>query len=100
MADFDRRRPLAVVWSRSGRELFFLDGDSHTLMSVDVETPFRSSPPANRNQRSGQRTSGCSTPRRSPDGQRFLFIKEAAATNTIEIVVNWVEELRARLLAK
>jgi serine/threonine-protein kinase len=92
---------LAPIWSRTGRELFFLDGDSHTLMSVDVETSV------------SEFTAGKPKPVLrtayfgvfyaydvSPDGQRFLFIKEAAATNTIEIVVNWVEELRARLLAK
>jgi len=89
---------LAPVWSRSGRELFFLDGDSHTLRSVDVETS------------ASEFTAGKPKPVLrtayfgvfyaydvSPDGQRFLFIKEAAVTNTIEIVVNWVDELRARL---
>jgi len=35
----------------------------------------------------------------SPDGQRFLFIKEQTAVTgpSIVVVLNWVEELKARL---
>ena len=35
----------------------------------------------------------------SPDGQRFLMIKEAAAAQapTMVVVLNWLEELKAKL---
>ena len=38
----------------------------------------------------------------SPDGQRFLMIKEAAAAQarTMVVVLNWLEELKAKLPAK
>ena len=39
----------------------------------------------------------------APDGQRFLMIKESndprAGTSDINIIVNWIEELKQRLPA-
>jgi len=42
----------------------------------------------------------------SPDGQRFLMLKEAAGASTsaplptMTVVVNWIEELKSRVPAK
>ena len=65
------------MFSRDGRELFYAE-QSGRIMAVrtfDV----------------------------TPDGKRFLMVKEAAeaqaGSSDINIVVNWVEELRQRLPA-
>ena len=89
------------LWSRDGGELFYLEpGPPERLMSVSVEsaettfsfsarTPILYWPYLGAN--GGSRTYDV-----SPDGQRFLAIKEldaGAATPQIIIVENWLEEL-------
>jgi serine/threonine-protein kinase len=92
------------LWARSGKELFYLD-PAGALMSVSVE---------------GERFPAIGTPTRildgayvtsvptyagrlydiSPDGQRFLMLKQSASgaqTNgspTITVVQNWQEEVK------
>jgi serine/threonine-protein kinase len=93
-------RPL---WARNGRELFYLSADSG-LMAVAVETTptFR---PVNRTRLFDSGYYLGSTGRTfdvSPDGQRFLMIKElqpssALAQRTGIVVLNWFEELRQKL---
>ncbi|HEY6219368.1 MAG TPA: hypothetical protein VIV65_04885 [Gemmatimonadaceae bacterium] len=91
----------APVWAHNGRELFYLDGDSHTLMSVDVDTSGADLKVGKPKPLLHRSYFGTFYPYDvSLDGQRFLFIKEPPATNTIEVIVNWAEELRARLTAK
>ena len=94
------------VWSRDGRELFYLEPAATLprLMSVAVEPggpvfsvgmrtpildwPYRATNPGGRNYVV------------SPDGQRFLAIKEGAGAEdasvppTMILVQNWFEELR------
>lgn len=101
------RQPL---WARSGRELFYRAADG-ALMRVDVEgggsadqpTSFNTGPPvllASRAYYSGSAGLLGRTYDVSPDGQRFLMIKEgaaasdAAASPAIVVVQNWVEELK------
>ena len=33
----------------------------------------------------------------SPDGQRFLMVKDDSASGRLNIVLNWFEELKARV---
>jgi len=112
----DGRWPVSIdggaqpVWARNGQELFYRHGS--TVMSVPVHTttttfsagtPMRLfegrylSPP--------QGLSG-RTYDVSRDGQRFLMIKDAPAGDpkatpaTMVVVLNWFEELKARVPAK
>ena len=95
-----------VVWSRDGRELFYRDGNQ--LWVVDVETapgftarrptvlfeaPYDLELPANRI------LVGYANYDVSPDGQQFLMLRtaEAAETPGIVVVLNWFEELTARV---
>jgi hypothetical protein len=36
----------------------------------------------------------------SPDGQRFLMVKDDVGAGRLNIVLNWLEELKARVLSK
>jgi serine/threonine protein kinase len=97
------------LWSRNGRELFYLNGDAVMAVSVKTEPSFDivgtpqvlfrgmyvSAAPDN------------GTPWDiSPDGKRFLMIKPPASTGAapaaagprrINIVLNWFEELKQRV---
>jgi serine/threonine-protein kinase len=89
-------------WSRSGRELFYLQKDKETkMMIVDVETKptFRAGRP---------RTlfewryveSGINSYDVAPDGTRFLMIKEDPAElgpAQVKVVLNWFEEVKRRV---
>jgi Tol biopolymer transport system component len=95
---------MSPVWGRNGRELFHLDG-TNAVTSV----PIRTAP-----------TFSAGTPTKlfdgrylaspfwraydvSPDGQRFLMIKDSAAAEqpstppSLVVVLNWFEELKRRL---
>jgi Tol biopolymer transport system component len=99
-------RPL---WARSGKELFYL-GPSGAVMSTSVEggATFRAGNqtrlfegPYSLYANASGRTYDV-----SPDGQRFLMIKVGArsdgtsAPTNIMVVLNWFEELKARVPPK
>jgi eukaryotic-like serine/threonine-protein kinase len=93
---------LAPVWARTGRELFYLD-DSYTLMAVTVQTSggqFIAGRPVKvfDTKTSGDFYSYDVT----PDGRRFLMTKESTAGDrnrppNMVVVLNWQEELKARV---
>ncbi len=101
------------AWSRTGRELYYQDADG-MLTSVSVSVAEATSAPAfgkpvrilDKAYVSGGTVLGI--PLRgydlSPDGQRFLVIKEQprptdqpAPLSTMTVVLDWFEELRARM---
>jgi serine/threonine-protein kinase len=97
-------RPL---WARSGRELFYLDDAANRLMVVPVQSDgetFRlGSPVKVFDYRLVNPYLGRSFDI-SPDGQRFLVIKDAtndqsstASPTSMVVVVNWLEELKQRV---
>ena len=94
------------VWERSGKELFYLDGTNaptavsvHTTPVFSVDSPtklFEGRYYANENGR---------TYDVSPDGQQFLMIKAIASDDlyklpSMVVVLNWLEELKARVPPK
>jgi Tol biopolymer transport system component len=100
-----------AAWARSGRELFYLDRDG-LLTAVSVQTTagrFSAAVPAkilNTKYYSGFTLGGLDLRAYdvSPDGQRFLMIKDVDAANrttdnlaSMVVVLNWAEELKARL---
>jgi Tol biopolymer transport system component len=98
-------RPL---WARTGRELFYLDGNNLlTAVSVQAGATFSASTPVrlfNTRYFSGFGGAGQSVAGRtydiSPDGTRFLMIKDSLPADQLQtsmvVVINWVEELKAR----
>jgi serine/threonine-protein kinase len=92
-------RPL---WARSGKELFYVDG-TNAMTSVPIQTAPTFSAGTPTKVFEGRYYYGAAgrTYDVSPDGQRFLMIK--ATTNdqapSMVLVLNWLEELKARLPA-
>ncbi len=97
------------AWARNGRELFYLDGND-LLTSVTVQTTpaFRAGNPSrilDTKYYAGSSTRGIDLRSYdvSADGQRFLMVKEAAPAAGAEpppgivVVLNWFEELKARV---
>jgi Tol biopolymer transport system component len=96
------------LWSPSGRELFYRNGDA--VMAVSVKTAPTFSLETPRTLFRGTYVSNVfvvgnpdfTTWDVSPDGDRFLMMKEAGTTaggvpRKINIVVNWFEELKRRV---
>jgi eukaryotic-like serine/threonine-protein kinase len=88
------------IWSPNGRELFYRSGTR--MMAVDVTTQPAFSPgkPRMLFDRQYMSTQFPGTfPRYdvSPDGQRFLMVKQSEALPTqIDVVQNWISELKDR----
>jgi len=92
------------VWNPKGRELFYRSGDK--MMAVEISTQPTFSPGKPKMLFSGEYVAAPgndSSPNYdvSPDGQRFLMLKEAeegasSATTQIIVVQNWVAELKRR----
>jgi serine/threonine-protein kinase len=99
------------VWSRDGRELFYL-APSGGIMHVGVNAvvDWASSAPAKIVDLPSDSTANLVDTRRgydvSPQGERFLLLKPAPNAqparppDTIVLVQNWFEELRARVPVK
>jgi Tol biopolymer transport system component len=98
---------IVPVWARNGRELFFLDA-SDRLMAVPVQT-------ADGRFTQGRAARVLDTAYLgdfysydvSPDGQRFLVIKgsgtpnqDAAASGSIDVILHWVDGLKAQVPAR
>ena len=92
------------VWARSGRELFYRNGDKLMATPVTAQPTFFAGTPrvlfAGRYWQSlpGR---GDATYDVSPDGQRFLMIKveEETASTQLNVVLDWFEELKRRVPA-
>ena len=91
---------LHPLWSRSGRELFFIAHDG-TLTAVRIKPgpSFAYEKPAGLFPAGHYYVNIARNFDVAPDGTRFLFIKSAspAARPSIAVVTNWIEELRARV---
>jgi Tol biopolymer transport system component len=88
------------LWARSGRELFYRNGDSVMSVAVQTTPTFSAGTPTKLFQ------GYVSGPGRaydvSRDGQRFLMIKDPSSRDqtsaaSMVIVLNWHEELKARV---
>ena len=103
------------LWSPDGRELFYRNGDAVMVVSVRTEPTFSLETPTTLF--SGTYVSsemGATRPEFNPwdihpDGKRFLMIKPPQATGEastegiprkINIVLNWLEELKERVPVK
>jgi len=95
------------AWARSGRELFYLDSKSQSMMAVAIQTSpgFRSGTPQPMFDARPYYSLGVSRSYDvSVDGKRFLMIKNAVASGergaipaTMTVVLNWFEELKTRV---
>ena len=98
------------VWARTGKELFYLDGTQVlTAVPVQIAGPtFSEGNPAKVFDARYFVGNAGRTYDVSPDGQRFLMIKDNASSDqastappaSMVVVLNWFEELKARLPAR
>jgi eukaryotic-like serine/threonine-protein kinase len=98
----DRKVPVSTEggthprWNRNGKELFYRNGNK--MMVVDVSTTPNfglSRPRILFEQRyafgSAQTVANYDV---SPDGERFVMVKDDSASGRINVVLNWLEELK------
>jgi len=94
--------------ARNGRELFFLDA-SNTLTAASVETSGSTFSPGKPATVFDAKYAEPFPPRHydvSPDGQRFLMVKDSPAGDpnvtpaSLVVVEHWFEELKARVPEK
>jgi predicted Ser/Thr protein kinase len=84
------------IWSRNGRELFYRNGSEVMMVSIKTKPVFRAQIPETLFHRRYFIQSGSQWDI-SPDGKRFLMIKESDSPRKIIIVTNWFEELKERV---
>jgi eukaryotic-like serine/threonine-protein kinase len=93
------------VWRRSGGELYYRSGTRMMVVSVETSPEFRASAPRVLWEGDYSRGSGasCGMPGATssnydvtPDGQRFLMVRDddRMAANQIVVILNWAEELK------
>jgi serine/threonine-protein kinase len=88
------------AWNRNGRELFYRTGDR--MMAVDITTQPGFAPGKPRTLFAGRYEPTVFTASNydvSPDGQRFLMLRRSdqGAPTHINLVLNWVDELKRRV---
>ena len=93
------------VWARSGRELFFRQGEKMMAVDVTLVPAFSASRPRllfEGRYEVSLLVSGMRFYDVSPDGQRFLMVKSDTPTapRQLHLVVNWFEELKRLLPAR
>ena len=97
------------IWSPDGRELFYLNGDSVMAVSVDAESALSLGTPKLLFHGSfvGAYPVDGTPWDISPDGKRFLMIKSPQAVppaegapRRINIVLNWLEDLKQKVPAR
>lgn len=92
-------------WEPNGREPFYRSGDAMMAVSVSTESTFKAGTPQKLFQGPYYTRLGHQWDL-SPDGKRFLMIKPAGEGTTpegrqrINVILNWAEELKARVPVK
>jgi eukaryotic-like serine/threonine-protein kinase len=92
------------VWPRNGREIFYRAGDS--MMAVDVQTTptFSAGKPRKLFEKAYERSLALwANFDASPDGRRLLMVRRenaSAPATHINVVLNWLDELRQKLPAQ
>ena len=93
------------MWNRNGRELFYRSGNKMMTVEVTTQPAFSAGRPRllfERQYVSLQLPQTYQYYDVSPDGQRFLMVKEseqATYATQINVVLNWSEELKQRVPA-
>ncbi len=99
----DRKVPVSTQggthpkWNRNGKELFYRTGNR--MMAVDVSTHAGGIVLSQPRTLFEQRYAFGSSRNQanydiSPDGQRFLMVKDDSASGRLNVVLNWTEELK------
>jgi Tol biopolymer transport system component len=83
------------VWSRSGKEIFYRVGNKMIVVDVSAGADLSLSQPRQLfEQRYVFQNVSLANYDVSPDGQRFVMIKDEAGSGRLNVVLNWTEELK------
>ena len=89
-------------WNRNGKELFYRVGNKMMVVDVSTSPDLTLSQPRVLFEQRYAFGSASTIPNYdvSPDGQRFVMVKDDSASGRVNIVLNWFEELKARVPTK
>ena len=82
------------MWPRKGREVFYLSGDKMMVVDVPTHPTLRPGKPRPLFQKRYEDHPGARNFEVTPDGQRLLMFQPGEQVSQINVVVNWVEELK------
>jgi serine/threonine-protein kinase len=93
------------LWSPDGRVLYYHIGEAAMAVPVETGPTFKAGKPTVLFRRTHIRSFGVDLTDFaywdiSPDGKRFLMLKDAESPRKINIVLNWTEELKQRMPAE
>jgi hypothetical protein len=90
---------LQPVWARSGREIFYRNGDKMMAVPVDTESAFQAGRPIQLFERKfALPLLFIAEYDVAPDGEHFVMLQDTEFWPTqIHIVQNWFEELKTRV---
>ena len=89
------------LWSRSG-EIFYRDGDKTMAVQIATQPAVTVGKPRLLFEKPYVTIGGSNSSGMTPDGQRFLMLKageEEQEASQINVVLNWSEDLKRRVLA-
>jgi eukaryotic-like serine/threonine-protein kinase len=83
-------------WNRNGKELFYRNGNKMMVVDVSASPDLRLSRPRVLFEQRYAFGSAQTVPNYdvSPDGERFVMVKDDSASGRINVVLNWLEELK------
>ena len=98
----DRKVPISTEggthprWNPNGKELFYRSGNKMMVVDVSMGSDLKPSRPRVLFEQRYAFGSAQTIPNYdvSPDGQRFLMVKDDSASGRLNIVLNWLEELK------
>jgi eukaryotic-like serine/threonine-protein kinase len=97
----DRRWPVSTqggtqpLWNRNGKEIFYRIGNKMMVVDVSAGVDLTLSQPRQLfEQRYVFQNVSVANYDVSPDGQRFVMIKDEAGSGRLNVVLNWTEELK------
>jgi serine/threonine protein kinase len=83
------------VWSRNGKEIFYRVGNKMMVVDVAAGVDVTLSQPRQLfEQRYVFQNISLANYDVSPDGQRFVMVKDEAGSGRLNVVLNWTEELK------
>jgi len=89
------------LWNRNGSEIFYRMGNKMMVVDVSAGVDRLLSPPRQLfDQRYVFQNISAANYDVSPDGQRFVMIKDEAGSGRLNVVLNWTEELKRLVPAR
>jgi Tol biopolymer transport system component len=89
------------MWNRNGKEIFYRTGNKMMAVGVSTTGDFTLSQPRQLfDQPYVFQNTSIADYDVSSDGQRFIMVKNEGESSRLSVVLNWFEELKARMPAK